>query len=67
MTRLSKRELERSLDGFDDGGNEGEIYVVSIGGDSDKPSGWLSLEEYERHYGDRPESDFEFTVEYPDQ
>lgn len=31
-------------------------------GDPNRPTGWLTLEEYEQHYGDRPESDGTFTV-----
>ena len=32
------------------------------GGDPNRPTGWLTPEEYEKHYGDRPESDFTVTV-----
>lgn len=62
MTRRSKRELERAVDDLAGDGGTDDIFVVAIGGDPNRPAGWLTPEEYEQHYGDRPESDFTFTV-----
>ena len=61
MTRRTSPELEKRLDALESThGDAEQIYVVSIGGDPDKPRGWLSPEEYECYYGERPESGFRF-------
>ena len=65
MTRRSRPAsgIERRLDALESTGEHaGEIYAVSIGGDPDKPTGWLSPRAYERHYGERPESAFSFNI-----
>ena len=66
MTTPSKRSVERRLDDLDDDTDD-RIFVVSIGSDSDVPTGWLTPEEYERHYVDRPESDFRHTINMGDR
>ncbi|MFC7155180.1 hypothetical protein ACFQPA_06890 [Halomarina halobia] len=61
----SKRDLEKRLDTLEPSHpDEERIFVAVIGGDDDAPTGWLSPAEYERHYGDLPESDFEYTIKW---
>lgn len=65
MTRRNRtsRAVENRLDTLETTrAHENQIYAVTIGGDGSRPTGWLSPAEYERHYGDRPESAFSFTV-----
>lgn len=57
----TRRGVERRLDDLDDD-TDARIFVVSIGGDSDALTGWLSPETYERHYDERPESDFTYMI-----
>ena len=64
MTRRSSQELENRLDALETThDHENRIYAVTIGGDESRPTGWLAPEEYERHYGDRPESGFRFDLD----
>ena len=63
----TRTDVERRLDDLDDDSADDRIFVVAIGGDGDRPRGWLTPEEYHEHYGDPPEGGFEFDVEYPDQ
>lgn len=65
MTRRSRTsgDAESRLDALEsDREHAGEIFVASIGGDPDTPTGWLSPRAYERHYGERPESAFSFNI-----
>ena len=65
MTRRPPQELENRLDALESGRERaGEIFAVSIGGDPDKPHGWLSPEEYERHYGENSAADYSFKFEW---
>jgi len=66
MTHPTKRTLERRLDDADDSPDD-RMFAVSIGGDPDAPTGWLSPDEYEQYYGDLPDSTFEFHIEPTDQ
>lgn len=59
MTRRSQREVERAIGSLEESEpDDDRVYVVSIGGDPDSPSGWMSHEEHEQHFGERPDSGF---------
>ena len=69
MTRRTRtsHDVENRLDALEsDRERAGGIFTVSIGGDPDKPRGWLSPEEYERHYGENSSADYSFKFEWDD-
>jgi hypothetical protein len=69
MTRRSRtsRDAENRLAALEsDPEHADQIFAVSIGGDPDKPRGWLSPEEYEQHYGENSAADYSFKFEWDD-
>ena len=49
----TKRSISNRLGALEDRHDDDSgIYVVAIGGDPDRPRGWLSREEYREAYGD---------------
>ena len=72
MTRHSKRSVERRLGDLEaatDGGepdDEGRVFVAQVGveRDEEKPTGWLSREEYIEHFGSEPESEFNYSIQW---
>ena len=71
MTRRTRtsRSVENRLDELEsEHAREGEErrYVISIGGDPDKPRGWVTPEEYEQHYGENSAADFSYTADRDD-
>ena len=59
-----KRMLERRVDRLDSD-RPGEVFVVRIGGDpdDDRPTGWVSREEYVEHNDREDPSEFEWHYE----
>lgn len=60
----SKREIEHRLDRLDPG-HEDRIFVVQIdksGENHEERSRWYTYGEYEREFGELPESEFTFTI-----
>lgn len=57
-----KRSLERRVDRLGPD-RPGEVLVVRIGGDPDKPTGWMSRDEYAEQYDREEPSKFEWHYE----
>lgn len=72
MTRHSKRSVENRLGDLEattDGGkpdNGERVFVARVGveRDEEKPTGWLSREEYREHFGSEPESEFNYNIQW---